>query len=318
MLKSKAIRKIFVTTLSLFILLIVYSLPTLEEPYTLKTNLEIENTTGLYTNNLYLLNSDGYLVKSKIFLDSSDLEGKIKEILNELTIQEENRFPKGLYPYIPKEAKVLNVLCGERQVTIDFSDEFLDMKVNREKQIISGIVYSILDLGEVDEVIILVEGEVLKEYPNTHEEIDSPLTKDIGINKEYNLTSRNDISKVVVYYLSEIDDNLYYVPVTKYVNDNRDKIKIIIDELATSYIYESNLMSFLHSNVQLLDYYERENVLFLNFNDYLFDSDDKILEEVLYSIAYSVFDNYDVSMVMFEVNNQYVNQISRDGSLAEK
>ena len=318
MLKSKAIRKIFVTTLSLFILLIVYSLPTLEEPYTLKTNLEIENTTGLYTNNLYLLNSDGYLVKSKIFLDSSDLEGKIKEILNELTIQEENRFPKGLYPYIPKETKVLNVLCGERQVTIDFSDEFLDMKVNREKQIISGIVYSILDLGEVDEVIILVEGEVLKEYPNTHEEIDSPLTKDIGINKEYNLTSRNDISKVVVYYLSEIDDNLYYVPVTKYVNDNRDKIKIIIDELATSYIYESSLMSFLHSNVQLLDYYEQENVLFLNFNDYLFDSDDKILEEVLYSIAYSVFDNYDVSMVMFEVNNQYVNQISRDGSLAEK
>ena len=318
MLKSKAIRKIFVTTLSLFILLIVYSLPTLEEPYTLKTNLEIENTIGLYTNNLYLLNSDGYLVKSKIFLDSSDLEGKIKEILNELTIQEENRFPKGLYPYIPKETKVLNVLCGERQVTIDFSDEFLDMKVNREKQIISGIVYSILDLGEVDEVIILVEGEVLKEYPNTHEEIDSPLTKDIGINKEYNLTSRNDISKVVVYYLSEIDDNLYYVPVTKYVNDNRDKIKIIIDELATSYIYESNLMSFLHSNVQLLDYYEQENVLFLNFNDYLFDSDDKILEEVLYSIAYSVFDNYDVSMVMFEVNNQYVNQISRDGSLAEK
>ena len=318
MLKSKDNKKIFVTTLSLFILLIVYSLPTIEEPYTLKTNLEIENTTGLYTNNLYLLNSDGYLVKSKIFLDSSDLEGKIKEILNELTIQEENRFPKGLYPYIPKETKVLNVLCGERQVTIDFSDEFLDMKVNCEKQIISGIVYSILDLGEVDEVIILVEGEVLKEYPNTHEKIDSPLTKDIGINKEYNLTSRNDISKVVVYYLSEIDDNLYYVPVTKYVNDNRDKIKIIIDELATSYIYESNLMSFLHSNVQLLDYYEQENVLFLNFNDYLFDSDDKILEEVLYSIAYSVFDNYDVSMVMFEVNNQYVNQISRDGSLAEK
>lgn len=53
-------------------------------------------------------------------------------------------------------------------------------------------------------------------------------------------------------------------------------------------------------------------MLFLNFNDYLFDSDNKVLEEVIYSIAYSVFDNYDVSMVMFEVNNQYVEQISRD------
>ena len=312
MLKSKAIRKIFITTLSLFILLIVYSLPTVDNSYTLKTNLEIENTTGLYTNNLYLLNSDGYLVKSKVLLESSDIKEKVSEIIDQLTIQENNYLPRGLFPYIPKGTKVLNILSGKKQITIDFSKEFLNMKVDLEKQIISGIVYSILDLDEVEEVIILVEGEVLKEYPNTHEVLDSPLTKEIGINKEYSLTSRNDISKVVIYYLSEIDDEYYYVPVTKYVNDNRDKIKIIVDELASSYIYESNLMSFLHSNVALLDYYEQENVLFLNFNDYLFDSDDKVLEEVLYSVAYSVFDNYDVSMVMFEVNDKYVEQISRD------
>ena len=245
-------------------------------------------------------------------MESSDIKEKVSEIIDQLTIQENNYLPRGLFPYIPKGTKVLNILSGKKQITIDFSKEFLNMKVDLEKQIISGIVYSILDLDEVEEVIILVEGEVLKEYPNTHEVLDSPLTKEVGINKEYSLTSRNDISKVVIYYLSEIDDEYYYVPVTKYVNDNRDKIKIIVDELASSYIYESNLMSFLHSNVALLDYYEQENVLFLNFNDYLFDSDDKVLEEVLYSIAYSVFDNYDVSMVMFEVNDKYVEQISRD------
>ena len=312
MLKSKAIRKIFITTLSLFVLLVVYSLPSLDDAYTLKTNLEIESATGLATDNIYLLNSDGYLVKSRILLESSDLEKKIREILGQLTVQDDNYFPKGLFPYIPKNTKILNVLCGEKQVSIDFSKEFLDMSVDLEKQIISGIVYSILDLDDINEVILLVEGQVLKEYPNTHEELLSPLTRDIGINKEYHITSRNDISKVVVYYLSEIDDDLYYVPVTKYVNDERDKIKIIIDELSSSYIYEANLMSFLHSNVELLDYYEQENVLFLNFNDYLFDSTDKVLEEVLYSIAYSVFANYDVSTVMFEVNDQHIDKISRD------
>ena len=274
--------------------------------------MEIESATGLATDNIYLLNSDGYLVKSRILLESSDLEKKIREILGQLTVQDDNYFPKGLFPYIPKNTKILNVLCGEKQVSIDFSKEFLDMSVDLEKQIISGIVYSILDLDDINEVILLVEGQVLKEYPNTHEELPSPLTRDIGINKEYHITSRNDISKVVVYYLSEIDDDLYYVPVTKYVNDERDKIKIIIDELSSSYIYEANLMSFLHSNVELLDYYEQENVLFLNFNDYLFDSTDKVLEEVLYSIAYSVFANYDVSTVMFEVNDQHIDKISRD------
>lgn len=312
MLKSKAIRKIFVTTLSLFVLLVGYSLPSLDDTYTLKTNLEIESATGLATDNIYLLNSNGYLVKSRILLESTDLEKKIREILEQLTVEDDNYFPKGLFPYIPQGTEVLNVLCGEKQVSIDFSKEFLNMSVDLEKQIVSGIVYSILDLDDIQEVIILVEGQLLKEYPNTHEALPSPLTRDIGINKEYNITSRNDISKVVVYYLSEIDDELYYVPVTKYVNDERDKIKIIIDELSSSYIYEANLMSFLHNNVELLDYYEQENVLFLNFNDYLFDSSDKVLEEVLYSIAYSVFANYDVSMVMFEVNSQHIDEISRD------
>ena len=314
MLKSRAIRKIFITTLSLFIFLVVYSLPTLDNSYVLKTNLEIESTTGLATDNIYLLNDDGYLVKSRVLLEGTTLEDRIAEVLDQLTVRDENHFPKGLFPYIPKGTKVLNILHGEGKVTVDFSHEFLNMDVYTEKQIISGVVFSILDLGDVEEVIILVEGEVLREYPNTKEGLSSPLTKNIGINQEYNLTSRDDISKVVIYYLSRIND----VPVTKYLNDSRDKIKIIIDELSTSYIYEPNLMSFLHSQVELLDYYEQENVLFLNFNQFLFDSDDKVLEEVLYSISYSVFDNYDVSMVMFEVNDQYVGQVSREGDIERK
>ena len=318
MLKSRAIRKIFITTLSLFIFLVVYSLPTLDNSYVLKTNLEIESTTGLATDNIYLLNDDGYLVKSRVLLEGPTLEDRIAEVLDQLTVRDENHFPKGLFPYIPKGTKVLNILHGEGKVTVDFSHEFLNMDVYTEKQIISGVVFSILDLGDVEEVIILVEGEVLREYPNTKEGLSSPLTKNIGINQEYNLTSRDDISKVVIYYLSRINDEMYYVPVTKYLNDSRDKIKIIIDELSTSYIYEPNLMSFLHSQVELLDYYEQENVLFLNFNKFLFDSDDKVLEEVLYSISYSVFDNYDVSMVMFEVNSQFVGQVSREGDMERK
>ena len=318
MLKSKSIRKIFITTLSLFIFLFVYSLPTLDDSYVLRTNLEIESTTGLATDNIYLLNEDGYLVKSRVLLEGTTLEDKIKEILEQLIISDDNHFPKGLFAYIPKNTKVLNVLCGEGKVTVDFSSQFLDMGVHEEKQIISGIVFSILDLDDIEEVIILVEGTVLSEYPNTKEKLSSPLNKNIGINQEYELTSREDVSKVVIYYLSRINDEMYYVPVTKYLNDSRDKIKIIIDELSTSYIYEPNLMSFLHSKVELLDYYEQENVLFLNFNKFLFDSEDKVLEEVLYSISYSVFDNYDVSMVMFEVDNQYVGQVSRNGIIEEK
>ena len=73
MLRTKALRKIFITTLTLFILLTVYTIPNTLNSNVLKTNLEVESATGLYTNNIYLLNSNNYLVKAKILLDSSKI-----------------------------------------------------------------------------------------------------------------------------------------------------------------------------------------------------------------------------------------------------
>ena len=109
----------------------------------------------------------------------------------------------------------------------------------------------------------------------------------------------------------KIDKDIYYVPVTKYINDDKEKVKIIIEELKSSYLSEVNLMSFLNSNVKLIDYQIENDIFFLNFDDYLFDSNDKILEEVMYTISYSIFDNYDVNMVMFLVNGEEVNHIMR-------
>jgi len=311
MLRTTALRKIFITTLTMFILLVVFSIPNAENSNILKTNLEIDATGGLSTNSIYLLNKDGYLVKSKIVLDTSDKKEQIAKIINNLIIREDSKFSNGLMATIPENTKIREIIYANEIVTIDFSKDFLKVDVSHEKQMITSIVYSIIELGEVKGVSFLVEGESLLEYPNTHEKLPSVLDKSIGINKKYVVNSRDNISKVVVYYLEDIDDSIYYVPVTKYINDDRDKIKIIVEELSTNYIYENNLMSFLDSKAKLLDYREENNTLILNFNDYLFDYNDKVLEEVLYSISYSVFDNYEVDMVMFEVNNKEVEQISR-------
>ena len=202
-----------------------------------------------------------------------------------------------------------DIFVGNRIVTIDFSKELLNVSSELEKQMISAITYSIIDLGGYDGVRILVEGEVLDKLPNSLDKLPLIINKEFGINESFDITSRDDINKVVVYYLENINNSLYYVPVTKYLNDDRDKIKIIVEELSSNYIYETNLMSFLNSNTKLLEYSEEDNVMYLNFNDYLFDGNDKVLEEVIYCLAYSVFDNYDVNMVMFEVNSEKIGHI---------
>lgn len=311
MLRTKAIKKIFMTTLSMFIILTVFSLSTVDNSNILRTNLEIEDISGLATDNIYLLNKDGYLVKKKVLLSSDDVKEKITKALNYMTSHDENKYSNELIPPIPKGVVVKEVICGDNLLTVDFSKELLDVSLHHEKHMISAIVYTLIEIGNVDGVCILVEGEKLIKYPNTSEALPDILDKSIGINKSYDITSRNDISKVVIYYLDDIDNEFYYVPVTKYINDSRDKIKIIVEELSSSYIYEDNLMSFLNSKARLLEYNIENDVLFLNFNEYLFDSNDKVLEEVIYSISYSVFDNYDVSMVMFEVNGEEVNHVFR-------
>lgn len=315
MLRTKALRKIFLTTLTLFVLLTVFTITNSKTENVLKTNLEIEDIAGFKTDVIYLLNDKGLLVKTKILLEGNTDEEKINKLLLNLTEGSSNSFPEGLKKLIPKGTVVNNFMVGNNLVTVDFSRELLKVSSDMEKPMVTAIVYSIMELGNYEGVSILVDGKVLDKYPNSLEEIPSVINKSIGINKNFSITSYNNINKVVIYYLENIDNNLYYVPVTKYVNDERDKIKIIVEELASSYIYESNLMSFLNSNVRLLDYKEDNDIMYLNFNDYLFDGNDKILEEVLYSLAYSVFDNYNVSMVSFMVNGQRINYVDREDNV---
>ena len=310
MIKTKAIRKIFTTTLSMFIILCVFSLMTINFDNTLKVNLEISDISGVGNGYVYLLSKNDYLVRKNIYLDSDNDILNIKKALGYL-IGEDGKYSNELIGVIPKGTVINEVIVGDRLVTIDFSKEILNVSINHEKHMISSIVYTIMDLVDVEGVSILVDGEVLNKYPNTKEEFGNILNKSIGINKRFDITSRENINRVILYYIDLIDEDMYYVPVTKYINDDRDKIKIIIEELKSSYLSEVNLVSFLNSNVKLIDYQIEDDIFFLNFNEYLFDSNDKILEEVIYTISYSVFDNYDVNMVMFLVEGEEVKHIMR-------
>ena len=287
MLRKKALSKIFITTLSMFIILTIYTIPNTNNKV-LRTNLELEDITNLSTNKIYLLNKDNYLVKTDIFIENNNIE----KIINYLKV-DNNKLPISLNGYIPKNTKLLDYNLDENYLMLNFSKELLN--ANNKELMITGIVYSLLELDNINKISILVDNEVV--YSN--------LDKNIGINKEYLYTNRNNIDKVVIYY---IDYNNYYVPVTKYLNNNKDKIEVIIEELKNS---NKDLISYLDNKVELINYKEESNVLFLNFNAYLKDSNEEITEKVLNEIAYSVFDNYDVNMVNFEINSKKLKYINR-------
>ena len=306
MLRRKALRKIFITTMSLFIIMTIYLIPQTEK--TLETNLELEYITNLANSSIYLLDENNLLVKTKILLDNEDTTKDIKDIITNLTIGSGNIFPDNLYGVIPKNTKLNDIFIEEDVVTLDFSKELLNIDTNKSNALIESIVYSVTELDNINKVIITVENKELQTYPNSDKTITFPIDRSIGINNKYTYSSLNNLVKVVIYYQELINNDTYYVPVTKYLNDDKEKIDIIIEELTTSYIYEDNLSSILNENVKLTDKELTDDLLILDFNDALLENGE-LKEEVVYLLSYSVFANYDINTVSFRVNGKELKNV---------
>lgn len=310
MLKKKMIRKIIIATGALFTLFLIYLIPN-ENVNDLESKQELEYINlDVKTNPIFLLNSNNYLGRCEIVINSNNPTNQIKELLQVLISggEGENRIPNGFKSILPSDTKILSIDLNDGIVKINFSKELLDIDESLEEKMIEAIVYTVTTIDEVKSVIIYVDGDILTKLPKTEINLPTTLDRSFGINKTNDLTSTKDFNQVTIYYVNKYNDNTYYVPVTKYLNDKRDKISIVIDELTSLKTYTGNLMSYLNSNTKLLKVQEEADFLQLTFNSYIFDdvNNKDILEEVIYTICLSINDNYDVKEVIFDYENEEI------------
>ena len=297
MLKRASLRRIMVATLALFILLIIYFFPTttpIEESLSYIEKEEIP---------IFLVDSLEYIARTSIVKNSESTEELILEVIASLTIGSEksNYIRDGFKGIIPENTKVLDTSLEDNILTINFSKEFLNVSLESEEKMLEALVYSLLEIPDVKKISILVEGEKLKNLPNSKKKLPEFLDRSFGINKIYNLDSIKDTSKTTIYYLSKYNNYYYYVPVTKITNDTTEKAEIIIKELKSTPIYHTNLISYLAASTNITNYEILENSISLSFDNHLLANlnDEDMLEEVKYSIALSMLDSYGVDEVLF-------------------
>lgn len=305
MLKRKALRKIIITTVSFIIVFVICIIPEKLNSHDnyLDPDIDIEYVSNLGTNEIYLLGPNKYLVKTNVLLEEDNLNTKVRGIIDYLTVQKSNKIPNGLTGIIPVNTKLNGVTINNKVAILDFSLEFLNVTEELEERLIEAITYSIINLDEVAGVTIKVDNVILTELPKSKKKIPEVITRDFGINKVFDIDSLNNIQKVTLYYIDKIGKDNYYVPVTKYLNDDREKISIIIENLSSNYIYESSLVSLLNQDTELINYEIGNEIMTLNFNNSIF-TNDKLLEEVTYTISESVCDSYDVKSIIFQVEGK--------------
>ena len=310
MLKKMSIRKIIMATFTLMVLLILCLIDKNDKEIELDTS----NIEYIYSNmldSIYLLDKNDYVALTSITTCDCDIIDKSKDLLNGLIIDGAKSaiIPNGFRSIIPTGTSILDVKLDNKVLTVNFSKEILDISSEYEEAMIESIVYTLTSIEGIDKVNIQVEGKELTKLPHSKKNIPTSLDKSYGINKVYDINNTKDIDSITLYYNNSYNDNKYYVPVTKYINnDSQDKIKVIIEQLSNSLTYESNLMSYLSDSTKLLDYEIDDKTIKLNFNNMILSdiSSNNILEEVVYTIGYSINEVVDVDEVVFYVNNEKI------------
>lgn len=309
MLKRIYIKKLIVCFVAIFAILLLKVIPNNNEKLSIKEELNYVDKK-IETSTIFLLDSNNLLASTKIITENKTIESKAKELLEALTIdgKKQDLIPSGFKAIIPSNTKVLSLTYNEKVIKVDFSEELMNTNLETEEKIIESIVYTLTSIEDVKYVIIFLNGTPLTTLPKSKITLPSTLDRSFGINKEYNINSTKNITKTTIYYISEFNDIKYYVPVTKVNNDERNKIEIIIDELSSSNLYRSNLMSYLNDNAEVLSVNQLENELTINFNSAIFSdiNEKEILEEVIYTISMSINDNYDVNTVIFNVEDEEI------------
>jgi len=299
MIKKYIKNKIVLYTLILILLGLFYFFPTGES-----FEMEIINDNKTYESNVvYLLDDDNYVSQVITYFDNTSIKEDIKAKIDVL-IHGDNNLSK-FYSLIPKTTILKNIKVDKDSVYLDFNKEILTVNEYVEESMIEAIVYTLTETNGINNVYINVDGNPLKELPNSKEELPYPLTREFGINKKYDLTSFNDIDSTTIFFAKTSEDLTYYVPVTKISNTSSDKIDIIIEELKSVVNAQDNLNSYISNNVKLVSSEINNDKMNLVFNDYIFSDASKktILEEVKYLLSESVFENYSVKEVIISTEN---------------
>ena len=294
MINKMLYKKILVASSLLVVLFMLYLIPTKKEVEFAETNLEYVYPNDLET--VYLLDSNDYVARVLISASNDSIISKATSLIDALTIggKKENVIPNGFRSIIPSGTKVIDIELEDGVLVINFSKDILDIDKKYEDKMIESLTYTLTSINGIDSIKLLVDGKELKKLPNSNKLLPTFLDKSYGINKIYEITNVGNIDSYTVYFVNSVNDNKYYIPVTKYVNDyKQDKIRIIIDELASSFTYQSNLSSFLNENTKLLNYEVIDKQIKLNFNDMIFSdiTNNDILEEVVYTICLSINDS---------------------------
>ena len=89
----------------------------------------IEYTNYHTTHEIFMVNKDNYVARTNVLLEESDLENKVRGLLEYLIIggKKESSIPNGFRSIIPSGTEIKSIEIKDKLLKIDFSKEILEI-----------------------------------------------------------------------------------------------------------------------------------------------------------------------------------------------
>ena len=122
-------KRIFPTILFVFIIITLFTIPTIPKNKTMRTNLEIDSNITFPQQKIYVKNKDNYFVQIEVFITNKDSP---EEIIEYLKI-DNNHLSTEWNGYIPKEVKIREYKMNNNHLEIHFSEELKKIEEKRAR-----------------------------------------------------------------------------------------------------------------------------------------------------------------------------------------
>ena len=151
MLTKILLKKMFITSSIVIIILLVYFMPgVVELDNNFKTSVEYVDLTN---NIIYLVDNDGFLVEATIStIDVENVEEKIRDLLNHLSDASDEVIPNGLNHVFNSNIYLIDVLVDENIASLNFSNELLELSKKEMIRFIEAVSYTIINNLDINGV----------------------------------------------------------------------------------------------------------------------------------------------------------------------
>jgi len=171
-----------------------------------------------------------------------------------LNLMIEDRLPTellnaGLSPLLPAGTEILGLTIRDGLARVDFSRSFLYYEPERERQLLSALVFTLTEFPTVNRVEIMVEGVTLP-LPGGTDAIRT-FTREYGLNPEALSVGNEKKDFATLYFLYDTGQQTFFVPIARNLSPAEDRINAVVREMLLGPARDSGLYSTIPPGLRL-------------------------------------------------------------------